>query len=355
MLTTMKLAIRALTAADAFHAGFARMILNRGHVAVAVSIAVALLSMGGARGENPIPDKLLSAVVKVSANVPDHARTAQTLGTRREGSGIVIDDNGLILTIGYLVLESASANIELHNGKKMPTQFVAYDHGTGLGLLRAVSPLKVKPLELGDSTSLGSRDEVLVASFGGQSSVIGAYVVSRRGFAGFWEYMLDSAIYTAPPHPKFGGAALIDRDGKLVGVGSLIVPNAVSSDVQMPGNMFVPINLLKPILGDLLTKGRSPRTRPWLGLYPQEVHGRIFVARVPRDGPAHRAGLHPGDLVLRVTGQPVRSIESYYRKVWALGRPGVDVPLTVLRGDEVTDLTIRSIDRNDWFRVKPTY
>ena len=333
----------------------ARMESARFGAVAVVSIGVALLWAASARAAAPISAELLSAVVKVSTTVPDDARTADTLGTQREGSGVVIDDDGLILTIGYLILESETAEVTPGDGESVPARFVAYDHETGFGLLRATGPLAAATLELGDSNALTARDEVLAASFGGPSSAIGAYVASRRPFAGYWEYMLEKAIYTTPPHPQFGGAALIDRDGKLVGVGSLIVPNAAAADMPMPGNMFVPIDLLKPILGDLLAKGRAARSRPWLGLYPQEVQGRLFVMRAPRDGPAWRAGLRQGDLVLRVTGRPVRSVMGYYRRIWSLGAPGVGVPMTVLRGDDVTRLTVRSIDRRDWFRAKPSY
>jgi len=282
-------------------------------------------------------------------------RTSRFLGTSREGSGIVIDGNGLVLTIGYLILESASAEIVTDGGKTSPAHYIAYDHASGLGLLRADKPLGVKPLEMGDSKTLRERQQVLVASYGGKGAAIGAYVVSRRDFAGYWEYMLDNAIFTAPPHPRFGGAALIDADGRLMGVGSLIVPNA-AAEANLPGNMFVPVNRLKPILADLLEKGRSSEpSRPWLGLYPEEVRGRLFVNRVPPGGPAASAGIVPGDLVLAVADKPVTGLTDYYRKLWSLGEAGVVVPLTVLRGMETTPMRIKSIDRYDWFRLRPSY
>jgi len=322
----------------------------------AVILAAALHTAVPARAEIPIAKHYLSAVVKVTAEVPPTARTAAALGTRREGSGIVIDDNGLVLTIGYLILESASVELVVEGERTVPAKFVAYDHETGLGLLRAVAPLGVKPLELGNSGALTKGDQVLAIGNGGRGAALGAYVVSRREFAGWWEYLLPEAIFTAPPHLQHSGAALIGATGSLVGVGYLVVANAPADNVAMPGNMFVPIDILKPVLGDLLARGRSSaRSRPWLGLYSQEIQGRLFVARVPQGGPAYAAGMRPGDLVLGIAGQPVRSLPDYYRKLWSLGRAGVEVPLLVVRGDLPARLTIKSIDRYDWFRLKPDY
>lgn len=337
-------------------------ILTRGIFSSSLFAGIALLVAAGAsfpasaQSNSAITEDLLTAVVKLSAEVPAEARTARFLGTSREGSGVVIDGDGLVLTIGYLILESSSVTIGLADGKSVPARFVAYDHATGLGLVRATAPLGVKALELGDSDALAERQQVLAASHGGVSQAIGAYVVSRRDFAAAWEYMLDKAIFTAPPHPQFGGAALIDGGGKLVGIGSLIVPNAASEQTALPGNMFVPVNALKPVLGDLLASGRSATgARPWLGLYSEEIRGRLFVTRVPPGGPAHAAGLIPGDLVLTIGGKPVLGLKDYYRKLWSLGPPGIQVPLTVLRGVTPTRFDVKSIDRHDWFRRRPGY
>ncbi len=333
-------------------------ILTRGILSPGLFAGVAMfLAVGaGFPAQSQITEDLLTAVVKLSAEVPAEARTARFLGTSREGSGVVIDGDGLVLTIGYLILESSSVTIGLGDGKSVPARFIAYDHATGLGLVRATAPLGVKALELGDSDALAERQQVLAASHGGVSQAVGAYVVSRRDFAAAWEYMVEKAIFTAPPHPQFGGAALIDGGGRLVGIGSLIVHNAAAENSAMPGNMFVPVNALKPILGDLLATGRSTaRARPWLGLYSEEIRGRLFVTRVPPGGPAHAAGLIPGDLVLTVGGRPVSGLKDYYRKLWSLGPPGIQVPLTVLRGVEPTGFSVKSIDRHDWFSRRPGY
>jgi S1-C subfamily serine protease len=319
-------------------------------------IASAAFALSANAAEKPQLQELLKAVVKVSAEIPPEARTAEYLGTKREGSGVVIDADGLVLTIGYLIMESIGASIQLGDGKAVQAHFVAYDHDTGFGLLRAASPLGVKPIELGSSKRLAERDQVLAASHGGQGNVVGAYVVSRRDFAGYWEYLLPDAIFTSPPHLNFGGAALLDRNGQLVGIGSLIVPDAAEPGENLPGNMFVPIDALKPIMGDLLTRGRSTKTpRPWLGINSQEFRGLLFVTRVSTDGPAHAAGIREGDVVLGVAGQPVQELAEFYRRVWALGDAGVPVPLTLLRRSVPTEVTVKSIDRYAWLRFRMSY
>ena len=322
-----------------------------------VSALFSALAVGAvAAAEPPSAPNPLAAVVALESIVPAEARTAAALGTTRQGSGVVIDDAGLVLTIGYLILEAESIELSVGESRRVSADVLAYDHETGLGLVRASRPLGVAPIPIGSSGPLVRGRQVVVASAGGLHAAIGAYVVSRREFAGWWEYLLEKAIFTAPAHPNFGGAALIDGDGKLVGVGSLLVPDAAEENQPLAGNMFVPIDSLKPILADLIAEGRAARpSRPWLGLYPQEIHGRLFVARVPRGGPADRAGLKPGDLVLGVAGKAVSTLPGYYRTLWGLGPAGVEVPLNVLRGNRPTDVRIRSIDRMSWFRKPPCY
>ncbi|MDE0334279.1 MAG: S1C family serine protease [Defluviicoccus sp.] len=336
------------------------MIRRRALYPVGYSLACVLFAAMAAgqvaASEPPAASNPLEAVVGLESNVPAEARTAAALGTKRQGSGVVIDDAGLVLTIGYLILEAESIELNVGGSRRVSADVLAYDHETGLGLVRASRPLGVSPIPIGSSDPLVRGRQVVVASAGGYNAAIGAYVVSRRDFAGWWEYLLEKAIFTAPAHPHFGGAALIDGDGRLVGVGSLMVPDAAEENEPLTGNMFVPIDALKPILADLIAEGRAARpSRPWLGLYPQEIHGRLFVARVPRGGPADRAGLKPGDLVLGVAGKAVSTLPGYYRALWGLGSAGVEVPLSVLRGNRPTDIRIRSIDRMNWFRRPPSY
>ena len=322
-------------------------------VTMFVVAALVLAPPGSVRAE--ITDDVFDAVVQIEATVPADARTARSLGTQRSGSGVVIDGKGLILTIGYLVLEAETVDI-VAGGQRTSAEIVAYDHATGFGLVRASVPPGTRPLEFGDSVALDERTVVLVASHGGARAAQRAMVVSRREFAGYWEYMLDNAIFTAPHHPQFGGDALIDEDGKLVGIGSLIVGNALQGDGQFPGTMFVPIDLLKPILADMLAFGHAtgPR-RPWLGMTSEEVRGHVFVNRVSSYGPARKAGIEPGDIVLAVAGEGVSSLAELYREVWALGTPGVDVTLTVVRGGAVHEIVVQSADRYDFLRLKRTY
>jgi len=300
-------------------------------------------------------EKLFGAIVKVSAVAIANARSAATLGHERQGSGVVIGDNGLVLTIGYLIVEADDVKITDAQGRTLPATVVGYDHASGLGLVRSVVPLKAAPVPLGDSSRIAEHDPVLIASSGDDGAAF-AWVVSKRLFTGSWEYQLDYAIYTSPPTMNWSGAALIDRDGKLVGIGSLIVREATDSDPKVPGNVFVPIDLLKPILADLVKSGhRSGPARPWLGVSADEVQGRLLVTRVSPESPADQAGMQVGDIILGVAGDTVHTQAEFYKKVWARGKAGDEIPLKVLQGVDVKDINVRSIDRTEYFRPKPTY
>jgi serine protease Do len=300
-------------------------------------------------------EDVLGSVVKVKVRSLPDARSNATLGSSREGSGVIIDDRGHILTIGYLVIEADAIEVTTAEGKTSPATLAAYDHATGFGLLHSALPLGAKPIDLGASADLALREPVMVAPHGGREAVNLAYVVSMRQFAGSWEYLIDNAIFISPPTFAWAGSALISREGKLVGIGSLLVRDSVEAGVPLPGNMFVPTDLVKPILADLIDKGRaSGPPRPWLGMATEELQGRLFVTRVSPEAPADRAGIRRGDIVVGVAGGPVVTHAELYRKIWALGPAGVEVPLIVLQGASVKEIKVRSIDRTEYFRIKPT-
>jgi S1-C subfamily serine protease len=301
-------------------------------------------------------EEMLAAVVRVRMKAIADARSSANLGQSREGTGVVIDERGHIVTIGYIVIEADSIEITTQDDRTVPATLVGYDHASGFGLLRSSVPLGVKPIPMGRAADLALREPVMILPAGGREMASLAYVVSKRKFAGSWEYLLDSAIFTAPPAFQWAGAALVSREGKLVGIGSLLVRETLEGDPQVPGNMFVPIDLLKPILADLIEKGRRKEPpRPWLGLATEEMHGHLLVIRVSPEGPADKAGVRNGDVVVGVGADPVNSQEELYRKVWALGAAGIDVPLRILKGADVRELRLRSIDRFQYFREKPTY
>ena len=306
--------------------------------------------------EDPDAERFFQAIVKVKTRAVPNARSNATLGQEREGTGIVIDDKGLVLTIGYLIVEADEVSLVDQRGRTLPARVVGYDHATGLGLVRAVVPIRAPPLAFGDSAKLAEREPVMIVNHEGAADVTLAYVVSRRPFTGSWEYMLDQAIFTSPPTSNWSGAALVGKDLKLVGVGSLIVREAATGETTLPGNMFVPIDALKPILADLVKTGRrAGPARPWLGVSADEVSGRLVVSRVSPEGPGDQAGIKAGDIILGVGGDGVRTQAEFYGKVWGRGGAGADIPLRVLQGIDVRELAVHSIDRTEYFRPRTTY
>jgi S1-C subfamily serine protease len=321
--------------------------------ALALILALGLHLIGAAAAETPSIEAIAAAVVRIKTFINPEGRSVATLGAEREGSGIVIGADGLILTIGYLMLEAHAAEILTNDGRSLSAEVVGYDHETGFGLLQASAQLNLRPIPFGKSADLKAKEPVLVASFGGPDMVAPAFVVAKREFAGSWEYLLDEAIFTTPPHPVWSGAALINREGKLVGVGSLIVGDAAEGS---PGNMFVPIDRLPPIMADLLSEGRvQGPARPWLGLTTEEVGGKLTIGRVAPGGPAEKAGVQKGDVVVGVDGRAATGLADFYRKVWALGTAGTVVPLDVLQNNTARRFDLKSMDRMDHLKFKSTF
>jgi S1-C subfamily serine protease len=295
-------------------------------------------------------DRALSSVVSVRTEIPADAFTAGVLGTERAGHGVVINENGLVLTIGYLITEAETVWLITNGGGATAAHVVGYDQATGLGLVQALGRLGVPAMPLGSSRDTPIGGEVIIAGQGGRQQALRANVISKREFAGYWEYVLDEAILTAPPHPNWGGAACIGRDGRLEGIGSLLVQES-DGERSIDGNMVVPIDLLPPILDDLLRFGRvQAPPRPWLGMYTADGPEAVVVVGLANGGPADRAGVHVGDVVVEVSGRPVGGLADAFRKVWALGAAGVDVPLTVMRDGNQLNLRLRSADRNDFLK-----
>lgn len=293
-------------------------------------------------------DQVLSAVVGIRTLIPEDAFTAEILGTERAGNGALIRSDGLILTIGYLVTEAETVWITLHDGRVVPGHVLAFDQVTGFGLVQALAKLDLPHLNLGNSTRAKVNAPVILGGAGGAQKSVAGKIIVKQEFAGYWEYVLDEALFTSPAHPNWGGAALIDAKGCLLGIGSLLLQHVRADGDNEDVNMVVPIDLVKPILDDLLTQGRANRPpRPWLGLYATEVHDHVVVAAVASGGPAAQSELAVGDIILAVDGEEVDTLAELFRKVWAMGDAGVEIPLLINRDGETFDIWIRSVDRND--------
>jgi S1-C subfamily serine protease len=284
--------------------------------------------------------------------VPQDAFSASTLGTERAGNAVLIKENGLVLTIGYLMSEADSIWLYSNEGQALAGHALAYDYETGFGLVQALGRFDAPPLPIGSAADLAVGEPVIVGGAGGRRRSISAQVMVRREFAGYWEYLLDEALFTAPAHPNWGGAALIARDGALAGIGSLFVQQSVDGGPAQDLNMIVPIDALKPILKDLLAYGRVPRpARPWLGIYAAETEGRVVVVGLSPRGPAQQVGIRKGDVILTVGDQEVTSLAELYRQIWALGAAGVEVPLTLARDERPRLAAVKSADRSQFMKT----
>jgi len=295
-------------------------------------------------------ESALASMVALRTTIPSDAFTAETLGTERAGNGVLIRD-GIVLTIGYLITEADSIWLHLSDGRTVPAHALGYDQETGFGLVQALARVDLPVLPLGESGGAQIGDRVVVGGAGGRQRSVAARIADRHEFAGYWEYVLDEAIFTAPSHPNWGGTALIGRSGELLGIGSLQLERPGSGGTTEHLNMVVPIDLLKPVLDDLMTYGRRNRPpRPWLGLYASEIEDRVVVVGLASGGPAARAKLRTGDVVLAVGGMEVRGLAALFRRIWSLGHAGVEVPLLVYRDGRTFELRISSGDRNRFLK-----
>jgi S1-C subfamily serine protease len=294
--------------------------------------------------------RALDAMVLVRAEVPPDGYTAASLGTERGGYGAVIREDGLVLTIGYLINEASQIWLTSNRGAVVEGYRLAYDQATGFGLIQPLGKLDAPHLPRGLAADVKVGDSVFVLGHGGVGHALKTKIIEKREFAGSWEYVLDEAFFTAPAHPQWGGAALLDAQGHLIGIGSLLVQHEVNGEA-VHANMFVPTDLLDPILDAMLQTGRSPHPpHPWLGMSTQDQDDKLVVGKLSAGGPAQRAGVEAGDRVLKVGAVRVTGLAEFFRAVWRLGAAGVEVPLTLSRGGDVLQITVKSADRTDFLK-----
>ncbi len=294
------------------------------------------------------------AVFTLHAKVPSDAFTAQHLGVQREGSAILIDEDGLVLTIGYLVTEATTVSLVDWTGAAKAAEVVGYDQATGYGLVRLLEPVDARPIPLGSAADVATGAQVVVVAGGGANYAMAARLLSKREFAGYWEYLLDEALFTAPTHPHWSGAALLSPAGKLVGLGSLYVQDVLPSATSPEGNMFVPIDMLAGIVEEMAATGKTAREpRPWLGMFVTEADGSLVIAGMVETGPAARSNLKLGDIVLGVAGEDVCDLGEFYRALWARGPAGASVRLNVMRDGRLRDIAVRTGDRRSYLKRLP--
>ena len=291
--------------------------------------------------------KYYNSIVSVNARVPSDAMTAHSLGTEREGNGVIIDDNR-ILTIGYIIIEASEIGIGLADGTKLPAVMVGYDHSSGFGIIKPVFHVELEGLKLGDSDKIQLDEPLFIMPSKQRGIGSVAKMVSRRPFSGWWEYYLDKPIFTFPVNNDWGGTPLLNSEGEVLGIGSLFVQDAASEGSFSPGNMFVPINLLKPIFKDLIEFGRRQSDiKPYLGITSRQASGSVYVSRVREGGPAFKAGIQPEDIIKSVNGISISTLQNFYQEIWKSGNAGVAIKLGIDRNNQLLELTVETVDRLD--------
>jgi S1-C subfamily serine protease len=295
-------------------------------------------------------DRVLSSVVGLHSIIPSDAFSADTLGTERAGNGVLIED-GLILTIGYLITEAETVWLHVGDGRVVPGHALGVDNVSGFGLVQTLGQMDIEPLPLGSSATTEVGDRVVLGGAGGRTRSVASHIAAKQEFAGYWEYLLDEAIFTLPAHPNWGGTGLISNRGELIGIGSLQLEREREGKDEHV-NMVVPIDLLTPVIDDLKKFGRVNKpARPWLGMYSTEIDNKVVVVGISAKGPAARAELKAGDVILAVAGEKVTSQTGFYRKLWSLGSAGVDVPLTVYHEGVTFDVVLASTDRGKMLKA----
>lgn len=298
--------------------------------------------------------EMAQAVFTLHAKVPADAFTAQHLGVQREGSAVLIDEDGLALTIGYLVTEATTVSLVDCTGAAKAAEVVGYDQASGYGLVRLIEPVEARPIPLGKLSDVPTGAELTVVAGGGPDYAMAVRLLSKREFAGYWEYLLDEALFTAPPHPHWSGSALLSPEGKLVGLGSLYVQDVLPAENSPAGNMFVPIDMLPEIVQEMADTGRTAREpRPWLGMFVTEADGSLVIAGMVETGPAARSNLKLGDVVMGVEGEDVSDLAEFYRAVWARGPAGASIRFNILRNDRLRDIAVRTAARQDYLKRMP--
>ncbi len=311
------------------------------------------LPSSGAALAGPM-EQVMRSVVRVDALVPETARTASTYGRERTGTGVVIDANGLILTVGYIVAEASSVLVTFSDGDKVPSEIVAYDHASGVALLRASKHIATRPIKLAKSDTTTKGEHALIIPFNGEDAVRAVKIGKIKEFIGGWEYVLDDAIHTFPPSTDFAGSALLSQKGELLGVGALVTIDIdIDPKIRVPGNVFIPISAVKGILGDLLTSGRSSEShRPWIGLHLKETKDGIKVSAVEDESPAAVSGIQPGDTIVAVEQHKLKSLTHFYHKVWSEHEPGDKIHLLVVRDEQYANVPVETVDLHKWLNFE---
>ena len=254
------------------------------------------------------------------------------------GSGVIVSPAGYLLTNHHVIEDADEIEVQLSDGRKAGAQVIGTDPDTDLAVLR-IALDKLPVITLGDSEQIGVGDIVLAIGnpFGvGQtvtSGIVSALGRNQLGLNTFENFIqTDAAI-----NPGNSGGALVDAQGRLIGINTAIYSRSGGS---MGIGFAIPVSIARSVMEAILRDGKV--TRGWIGVEPQELTPElaayfdtelregVMITGVLRNGPAARGGLHPGDVITGIAGQPVRNVAGLLAAVAALP-PGQPARLEVVR------------------------
>ena len=290
-----------------------------------------------------IPRLAAASLVFLRAEIPEDHPSAAVLGEERMGAGVAVSPDR-VLTAHYLVLGASRVEVTALDGRVNPTAGIAVDHESGLALL-TVERSDLEPAKISTAKAQPGQPVFLLTCTGEQERRgASGHVSSVEPFEAFWEYMLDEAIMTTAMNPGLAGGPLLDDRARVLGVVSLGLAAVGRYSLAIPAPLFARRRALL----------ESPNPMPaaerhaWIGFYTQASDETVAVTGVVSGGPAEKAGLERGDVVLSVDGETVTNLRELYDALWRKG-PGEVVGMQILREESIQVIEVVAGDRYEFY------